>query len=130
MVTAAHTSWASRWCFARTARAHHGAPRSGEHGRINSKELVSPIPLFWGAGLSYEGLIPARKNDIVSAGLIRAEASKYAPPTNTEELLELNYQWKHSRYLTITPHVQYLWKSESHENGNATILGIQLSLTL
>jgi porin len=96
----------------------------------NTKELISPIPLFWGGGLSYEGLIPARKNDLVSAGLIRAEASKYAPSANTEELLELNYQWEHSRYLTITPHLQYLWKRESPGNGNATILGIELSLTL
>jgi carbohydrate-selective porin OprB len=96
----------------------------------NTKELISPIPLFWGGGLSYEGLIPGRKNDLISAGLIRAEASKYAPPTKTEELLELNYQWDHSRYLTITPHLQYLWERESHESGNATILGIQLSLTL
>jgi carbohydrate-selective porin OprB len=96
----------------------------------NTKEIISPIPVFWGGGLSYEGLIPERKQDVISAGLIRAEGSKYASPTNTETLLELNYQWQHSRYLTITPHFQYLWKSESHESGNATILGIQLSLTL
>jgi porin len=96
----------------------------------NTKDLISPIPLFWGGGMSYEGLIPGRKNDFVSVGLIRAEASKYAMPANTEELLELNYQWNHSRYLTITPHVQYLWKGESHESGNATIVGIQLAVTL
>jgi carbohydrate-selective porin OprB len=96
----------------------------------NSKELISPIPVFWGGGLSYEGLITARRNDLVSIGLIRAEGSKYVSPTDTEELLELNYQWEHSRYLTITPHLQYLWKSDSHESRNATILGIQLSLTL
>jgi carbohydrate-selective porin OprB len=96
----------------------------------NTKDLVSPIPVFWGAGLSYEGLIPARTHDLVSVGLVRAEASKYASPANSEELLELNYQWEHSRFLTITPHIQYLWKSQNHESGNATILGIQLSLTL
>jgi carbohydrate-selective porin OprB len=96
----------------------------------NFKDLISPIPLFWGAGLSYEGLIAARKNDVVSAGLIRTEASKYAPPTNTEELLELNYQWNHSHFLTITPHAEYLWKQESRDGRNATVLGIQLSITL
>jgi len=96
----------------------------------NSKDIVSPIPMFWGGGLSYEGLIPARKNDTFSAGLIRAESSKYASPANTEDLLELNYQWTHSRYLTITPHGQYLWKGASHESRNATVLGIQLALTL
>ncbi len=97
---------------------------------LNSKDVISPIPVFWGAGLSYEGLIPARKKDSVSVGLIRAEASKYAPPTNTEELLELNYQWNHSRYLTITPHGEYLWKRESNSGRNATVLGIQIALTL
>jgi carbohydrate-selective porin OprB len=96
----------------------------------NSKDIVGPIPLFWGGGLSYEGLIPARKNDIFSAGLIRAESSKFASPANTEDLLELNYQWTHSHFLTITPHGQYLWKGASHEGRNATVLGIQLALTL
>jgi carbohydrate-selective porin OprB len=96
----------------------------------NTKELISPIPVFWGGGLSYEGLIPTRKSDVISAGLIRTEASKYALPTNTEELFELNYQWNHSRYLSITPHAQYLWNGQSHETRNATILGIQLSITL
>jgi porin len=96
----------------------------------NTKELISPIPLFWGAGLSYEGLIPARKNDVISVGLVRASGSKYAQPTNNEDLLELNYQWVHSRYLTITPHAQYLWNTVGHQGRNATVLGIQFSVTL
>jgi carbohydrate-selective porin OprB len=96
---------------------------------FNSKDLISPIPVFWGVGLSYQGLIAARKKDTVSAGLIRAKASNYAPSTNNEELLELNYQWNHSRFLTITPHGQYLWKGESRSGRNATVLGVQLALT-
>jgi hypothetical protein len=44
--------------------------------------------------------------------------------------LELNYQWTHSRYLTITPHAQYLWKRKSPDGRNATVLGIQMALTL
>ncbi len=97
---------------------------------LNSKQVISPVPVFWGVGLSYEGLVPTRKNDVLSVGLIRDEASKYAAPTNTENLLELNYQWSHSRYLTITPHGQYLTNLESHGSRRATVLGIQLSLTL
>jgi carbohydrate-selective porin OprB len=97
---------------------------------LNSKDVISPVPVFWGAGLSYEGLIPARGNDVASVGLIRAEASKYASPANAEQLLEFNYQWSHSSYLTITPHGQYLWKRESTNGRNATVLGIQIALTL
>jgi porin len=96
----------------------------------NTKQLISPVPLFWGGGLSYEGLISARKNDVISVGMIRASGSKYAEPTNTEDLLELNYQWVHSRFLTITPHAQYLWNTENHQGRNATVLGIQFSVTL
>ncbi len=91
---------------------------------------MSPIPLFGGGGVSYEGLIPARKSDVVSICLIRSQGSKYGPPTNTEDFLELNYQWKHSRYLTISPHGQFLWRQDSHESRNAIVLGIQLALTL
>jgi carbohydrate-selective porin OprB len=97
---------------------------------LNSKPVISPVPVFWGVGLSYEGLVPTRKNDVLSVGLIRAEASKYAPPTYTEDLLELNYQWTHSRYFAIIPHYQYLWNQESHGSRRATVLGIQLALTL
>lgn len=110
-------------------RTYRGATVWGEWA-LNSKDLISPIPEFWGAGLSYQGLIPTRKNDVISAGLVGAQSSKYALPTNTEELLEWNYQWTHSRYLTVTPHAQYLWKGESHDGRNATILGIQIALTL
>jgi carbohydrate-selective porin OprB len=96
----------------------------------NSRSLINPVPLFWGAGLSYQGLIPARKNDIVSWGLVSTQASKYALPINREKLIELNYQWDHSRYLTITPHIQYLLEGKSPKNRDATVLGIQLALTL
>jgi porin len=97
---------------------------------LNSKPVISPVPVFWGVGLSYESLVPTRKNDVLSVGLIRGEASKYAPPSYTEDLLELNYQWTHSRYLAIIPHYQYLWNQESHGSRRASVLGIQLGLTL
>lgn len=96
----------------------------------NANPGISVMPEFWSAGLSYEGLIPLRKKDIVSAGFVRAEASKFAPTINAERVLELNYQWVHSRYLSITPHGQYLWIRNNHENRNATVLGIQLTVTL
>jgi carbohydrate-selective porin OprB len=97
---------------------------------FNSKDLVSSVPEFWSAGTSYVGLIPARKDDTVSIGFIRSEGSKYAPPLNTEGLIELNYQWIHSRYLTIAPHAQYLWRNDNQPSRNILVLGVQLSLTL
>ncbi|MGC2399416.1 MAG: carbohydrate porin [Acidobacteriaceae bacterium] len=96
----------------------------------NSKDTVSQFPQFWGAGLSYQALFPARKNDTLSFALIRAQSSKYVVPSATEQFLELNYQWLHSRYLAVSPHGQYLWKAPGNSTRNATILGIQVAITL
>jgi hypothetical protein len=66
----------------------------------------------------------------MAACLVYVEGSKYAAAGLTEGVLELNYQWSHSRYLTIIPHAQYLWTHENSRRQNATVLGIQLALTL
>jgi carbohydrate-selective porin OprB len=95
----------------------------------NSRDTVSQFPQFWGAGLSYEALIPARKHDTVSFAIIHAQSSKYVAPSATEQFLELNYQWLHSRYLAVTPHGQYLWKAPGNSTRNAAILGIQVAVT-
>jgi len=96
----------------------------------NFKDVVSPIPLFWGAGVSYQGLIPSRKGDLLSGCLIRTEPSRYASSIQTEGVLEFNYQWNHSRFLTIMPHGQYFWQKEGVQKRNATVLGLQLAITL
>lgn len=64
-----------------------------------------------------------RTRDVTSAGLIRAKASKYAPPANTEELLELNYEWNHSRFLTVTPHAQYPLEARESQWSNRNRAG-------
>jgi carbohydrate-selective porin OprB len=44
-------------------------------------------------------------------------------------LVELNYQWRHSRYLIITPHFQYIWKPSGRNLPDAAVAGIQIALT-
>ena len=75
----------------------------------NSKPVISPIPLFWGAGASYEGLIPARKKDVISAGWIYGRVSSSIPATTAEQVFELNYSLRFGRVLAITPDFQYIW---------------------
>jgi carbohydrate-selective porin OprB len=88
------------------------------------------MPLFWGAGVSYEGLIPARPSDVVSAGFIYGGASRYIPGPNAEQLFELNYQWRHSRYMTVMPQFEYVWKGGSSSLAGTAVVGIQLAVTL
>ena len=113
-----------------------GGPSTTRGARVwaswtfNSKDTISLIPNFWSAGASYQGLITSRPNDIISVALLRAEGSTYAPPFNTEGVLELNYQWFHSRYLAISPHAQYLWRNPNPVGRRSLVLGVQLALAL
>jgi carbohydrate-selective porin OprB len=95
---------------------------------LNSKQLVNPMPVFLGAGLSYEGLIPARPRDVVSAGWVYGKVSKFIPGTSAEQLIEVNYQWRHSRYLNITPQFQYIRKPSGRNLPGAAVAGVQFAL--
>jgi carbohydrate-selective porin OprB len=87
------------------------------------------MPVFWGAGLSYEGLVPARKTDVVSAGLVSGKVSKFIPDASVERLLEVNYQWRHSRFLIVTPHFEYITNPSGFQRPSAAVAGVQLALT-
>ena len=50
------------------------------------------MPYFVGGGLSYQGVIPRRDNDIASAAVIYGSFSRYIPRTTAETVIEMNYQ--------------------------------------
>ncbi len=89
------------------------------------------MPSFGGAGLSYQGLIPSRQNDVVSAGVVYGGASKFATTTSSQEFFELNYQYSVTRAITLWPHLQRVWNQANAGTGprNATVLGLQVAVT-
>jgi porin len=94
---------------------------------IAPKASVNTMPYFLGAGVSYQGLMPGRSNDIVSAGFIYGIFSHYIPHTTAETVLEANYQITVKRWFSITPDMQYIIRpSGSSAIGNAFVLGTQL----
>jgi len=95
----------------------------------SSKPLVSAMPVFGGAGLSYEGLIKPRKHDVVSAGWIYGKTSQYIPGATSAKLLEVNYQWVPRRYITIIPDFQYIWDPVGTKTASTAVFGLQLNLT-
>jgi porin len=96
----------------------------------NSKEEISQMPVFAGSGLSYQGLVPTRRGDVVSAGCIYGEANRAVPGLSSEQLFELNYQWKHSRYMIFIPQLQYVRKLGGANRSNIAVAGIQIAITL
>jgi porin len=95
----------------------------------NAKPLISPVPLFWGAGASYQGLFRARKQDAASIGWIYGQLSRSILRANAEQVLELNYRWAYRSFLGITPDLQYIWDPGGKSAPGVVVLGVQASLT-
>jgi porin len=93
------------------------------------KSTVSTMPYFVGGGLSYQGIIPRRDDDVASAAVICGTFSRYIPRTTAETVIEVNYQITLNRWLSITPDIQYVIKpSGSSAIKNALVLGTQVAI--
>jgi porin len=96
---------------------------------VAPKSIVNTMPYFVGAGLSYQGAIPRRDDDIASAGVIYGTFSRYIPRATAETVIELNYQVTLTNWLSITPDIQYVIRpSGSSAIKNAVVLGTQVAI--
>jgi carbohydrate-selective porin OprB len=98
-------------------------------GTYSSKQLVSSMPVFGGAGLSYEGLIKQRKKDITSVAWIYGKTSTFIPFATAAKMLEANYQWAPTRYITVIPDFQYIWRPTGTNGPGSAVLGAQINVT-
>lgn len=94
------------------------------------KQSVSPIPVFAGAGFSYEGLIKQLKNDIVSVAYAYGKTSNFISNASATKLLEVNYQWAPRRYFRVIPDFQYIWNPTGTKGTASAVLGVRLNVTL
>jgi porin len=97
---------------------------------FSPKPSVNTMPYFVGAGMSYQGLIPGRGQDIASLGVIYGTFSGYIPSTSAETVIEANYQVTLASWLSVTPDVQYVIKPTGSSGiPNAFVIGAQLAVT-
>jgi porin len=96
---------------------------------IAPRSTVSLMPYFVGGGLSYQGAIPRRDDDIASAGVIYGTFSRYIPRTTAETVIEANYQVNLTGWLSVTPDIQYVIRPNgSSAIKNALVLGTQVAI--
>jgi porin len=96
---------------------------------LTPRSTVSVMPYFFGGGLSYQGAIPQRGDDIASAAVIHGTFSRYISRTTAETVIEVNYQITLNGWLSITPDLQYVIRpSGSSAIKNALVLGTQLAI--
>jgi porin len=97
---------------------------------VAPRPSVSPLPLFGGGGLSYQGPIPGREQDVASFGVIYGAFSRDLPGTTGETLIEANYQFALTGGLSIMPDVQYVIRPGGVRSvGNAFVLGAQVTIS-
>jgi porin len=97
---------------------------------VAPRSSVSPLPLFAGGGLSYLGLVPGRRDDVASLGVIYGRLSRDLPGTSGETVIEANYQLALTGGLAITPDLQYIIRPGGvRAVSNALVLGVQVTLS-
>jgi porin len=96
---------------------------------VAARAIVSSMPYFVGGGLSYQGAIPGRDDDIASFGVIYGAFSRYVPRASAETVIETNYQVTLTNWLSLTPDLQYVIRPNgSSAVKNALVLGAQLQI--
>ncbi len=92
------------------------------------------------AGFRYHGVIPHRKRDTLSAGVVYSRispelnqsfASLGLPLLGSEKALEVNYALKATGWLTLQPVFQYYFDAGANPQGrNATVAGFRTTFNL
>ncbi len=88
------------------------------------------MPFSIMAGLSYQGLVPGRSADVLSAGWTFGRVSPAIPNVSGETLLEVNYAWNPYAWLSIMPDFQYVWRPSGLYVQGAAVAGLQVVVTL
>lgn len=92
-------------------------------------EDVNPVPHFFGAGLIYRGLIPARDEDVTGLGVAHAIFSDHLEDTSPETAIELFHKIQLTPYVTLQPDLQFI----AHPGGterDAFVAGLRFEATL
>jgi len=89
------------------------------------------LPLFFSSGIVFEGLIPNRPLDAVSAGLAYGRFSPdLGTGQNFETVFELTYWCQAKPWLSIVPDLQVIFHPKGTDIPNAFCLGFQMAFTL
>lgn len=91
---------------------------------------VNEIRCFWSAGAQYQGLIPSRDDDVVGFGVAQGRLSPNAGFTASHETaMELYYNAQISRWLSLSPSVQYILNPGGDSAvGDSVVVGVRLGI--
>ena len=103
-------------------------------------QQISTLPFFFSAGITYQGLIPRRDEDIAMVGVVygafsrdlrRSEAGSPQGQQDFEMVLEWAYIIEIAPWLHVQPDMQYIFKPGGTGNiPDAFVIGAQIAANL
>jgi porin len=90
---------------------------------------------FYSTGLSYKGLFDGRDNDVLAVGVARGYFSDQTHGVymgDSETVFETFYNIEMTRWMTLTPSIQYVADPSSSDNGrelkDAVVFGLRMQM--
>lgn len=94
-----------------------------------ARQSRSEVPHYYGAGLVYKGLIPARGDDVSGIGMARVDFAPSMELPSDETAIELFYKAAINPYITVQPDLQWVSNPGGSEH-DAFVFGLRFEAVL
>jgi porin len=94
------------------------------------RQAINQLPVFFAAGLVYQGLIPTRDDDRAALGFFWGVLSKDIQDVSSEKVLEVSYTLQLTPWFYVQPDAQFIFQpGGSADTSNAVVLGGEVGIT-
>lgn len=94
------------------------------------RESVNELPVFFGGGLVYKGVIPSRDDDNTALGFFYGKLSKDINPGGSEKILELAYTAQLTKWFYVRPDLQLVFDPAGVSSADtAVVFGGEIGVT-
>jgi porin len=87
------------------------------------RQSINELPVFFGGGLVYKGLIPTRDDDHAAVGFYYGNLSKDVDPGGSEKVLELAYNVQLTKFFYVRPDLQLVFDPAGVGSADTAIVG-------
>jgi porin len=87
------------------------------------RQSINDIPVFFGTGLVYKGLIPTRDDDSAAVGFYYGRLSDDLEPGGSEKVLEIAYTAQLTPWLYVRPDVQLVFDPAGVNSADTAVVG-------
>lgn len=94
------------------------------------RQSISELPVFFGAGLVYKGLIPSRDEDSAALGFFYGRLSGDINPGGSEKILEVAYTLQLTPWFFVRPDLQLVFDPAGVSGADtAVVFGAEVGIT-